>query len=67
MGALPSDSNAYFCNKNLTGARDTAENMLEYFSEVEVSSGMEELANIIGYTYNTTYSCYYAVYDSYTE
>ncbi len=32
MGALPSDSNAYYCNKNLTAARDTADNMLEYFS-----------------------------------
>ena len=64
MGALPSDSFAYYCNKNLTAARDTVEPMLEYWSQLEVQSAMTELTDLLSYTYNITWNCYYMVDDS---
>ena len=61
MGALPSDSHPYYCNKNSTAARELVEPMFEYLSQEDYDNTVTHLTNLLGYTYNTTWSCYYGV------
>ena len=60
LGALPEESEGYWCGKNTTSLRLAIVSTTDFFSGGQTEDGMEELYNSIAHLDEVTYNCYEA-------
>lgn len=66
MSALPSGTNALYCNKNSTAARTFMTQTLTYFDKNDVKNGMTSLNNMMKLTDEIANHCYYGIEEQIT-